>query len=546
MNCVATNSTLKRLFIILISVAALLIYVNRFGIGNEGDTFWLIRVGKDILLSHTFPKVDIYSHTLKGQPWLAKEWLSSVILALAFNWAGFKGVAIAVVLAYSLTLYLLASHITRLMDNSFAFVLAFFTGTLLITFLSGRAQLLLLPVCLLYIIELTNAVGERRAPSFWAIILLVLWANLHASYPFAVCTTGVFFIDYLYRNRLSLQSQVIKKWVLFSLASFFAVVLTPYGFTLYRVSLETMLHQNALLYIEEWRPLWAFTGMFWLCTIFFGLMLFSLSFDARKNAVRIGLVCLLYAMCLKHARFLYFLLLFGTTLIPYHFSKCSVYQIKAVFPKSWIAIWDSFPRENFIIPEALSRRVYKVAISVVAVVLCVNATILVFRAPPNYPVPEVYPTQFLPAIDKLNGLGNGFNAYNLGGFLIANHIPTFIDGRLDQLYDRGFAQQIYFKLFDTHEDVFSSIMKTYNVKWLLLDNSFSLSHAAFDKELDNSPRWVLVMKKCLLADAVNKYYHWVRLYAWNEPKILQAVSAEIRDHALDHMVGIKCAMDAKS
>ena len=60
---------------------------------NDPDTLWHIAVGQDIWLSESFPHVDAYSHSFAGEPWIAKEWLSQLILYAAFVAGGWNGVA---------------------------------------------------------------------------------------------------------------------------------------------------------------------------------------------------------------------------------------------------------------------------------------------------------------------------------------------------------------------------------------------------------------------------------------------------------------------
>jgi hypothetical protein len=64
--------------------AVLLISADDGGLLRDPDTMWHIAVGNQILESGTFPCTDELSHTFAGQRWIAKAWLSQVILALAF------------------------------------------------------------------------------------------------------------------------------------------------------------------------------------------------------------------------------------------------------------------------------------------------------------------------------------------------------------------------------------------------------------------------------------------------------------------------------
>ena len=55
---------------------------------SDPDTHWHITVGNWILTHGSVPTTDSYSYTFTGQPWIAKEWLSQVLLALAYDIGG--------------------------------------------------------------------------------------------------------------------------------------------------------------------------------------------------------------------------------------------------------------------------------------------------------------------------------------------------------------------------------------------------------------------------------------------------------------------------
>jgi hypothetical protein len=83
---------------ILSSISVLLVvfsfvYYNGSYLLQDPDIYWHLKVGHDILLNRELPTVDLYSYTKYGSPWIAKEWLSQVFLALACDIAGWRGVA---------------------------------------------------------------------------------------------------------------------------------------------------------------------------------------------------------------------------------------------------------------------------------------------------------------------------------------------------------------------------------------------------------------------------------------------------------------------
>ena len=74
-----------------ISFTGLLI-ATHFALLKDGDTFWHVATGRWIAEHRTVPHTDVFSHTFTGQVWLAKEWLSQLILYYAYEIGGWKAV----------------------------------------------------------------------------------------------------------------------------------------------------------------------------------------------------------------------------------------------------------------------------------------------------------------------------------------------------------------------------------------------------------------------------------------------------------------------
>ena len=80
----------------------------------DADVGWHIRTGEYILRHHAVPHRDLYSFSKPGAPWYAWEWLSDVIDAGLFDWAGLKGV----VLMAGVVIALFATTLMRRMVNA--------------------------------------------------------------------------------------------------------------------------------------------------------------------------------------------------------------------------------------------------------------------------------------------------------------------------------------------------------------------------------------------------------------------------------------------
>ena len=52
---------------------------------GDGDTWSHVATGEWIIAHGSAPHADPFSHSMAGAPWTAHEWLSEVLLALAFR-----------------------------------------------------------------------------------------------------------------------------------------------------------------------------------------------------------------------------------------------------------------------------------------------------------------------------------------------------------------------------------------------------------------------------------------------------------------------------
>src|SRR6185312_15079004 len=57
----------------------------------DPDTMWQITVGQWIIDHHAVPHTDVYSFTMRGQPWISTQWLAQVAYARAYAMAGWGG-----------------------------------------------------------------------------------------------------------------------------------------------------------------------------------------------------------------------------------------------------------------------------------------------------------------------------------------------------------------------------------------------------------------------------------------------------------------------
>jgi hypothetical protein len=176
------------LFVVLLSVEGLPLLA-------DPDTHWHIAIGNWILETGWVPTVDSHSHTFLGQPWIAKEWLSQLLLALAYDAGGWGAVAVlcaaSIGLAFALLLRLLLRDIRLLPAALFTIAAIVMTAPHLL----ARPHVLAFPVMLLWVAGLVRAVEQRRAPKPLLLLAMLLWANLHGGFTLGLMLCGAFALE---------------------------------------------------------------------------------------------------------------------------------------------------------------------------------------------------------------------------------------------------------------------------------------------------------------------------------------------------------------
>src|SRR5689334_21056571 len=81
------NSALKRTFEVYVFAFAFLLASRQL---TDGDFWWHLKTGEYILKHFSIPRVDFYSFTTPGKPWVAHEWLSEVIFYFLYSHFGFN------------------------------------------------------------------------------------------------------------------------------------------------------------------------------------------------------------------------------------------------------------------------------------------------------------------------------------------------------------------------------------------------------------------------------------------------------------------------
>jgi hypothetical protein len=87
---------------------------------------------------------------------------------------------------------------------------------------------------------------------------------------------------------------------------------------------------------------------------------------------------------------------------------------------------------------------------------------------PPAPSPLTTPAAALRSAQELGLAGPVYNDYDFGGFLIAQGVKTFIDGRTDQLFLGGFISELRKAIYAPDSAAFATILAGRGVTWALV------------------------------------------------------------------------------
>lgn len=430
----------------------------------DGDVSWHIAAGQWMLQHDRIPYTDPFSYTANGKPWVAHEWLSEIVMALAFNVAGYTGLALLVAIAVGLTLLIIGLRLRRWMRpvETCAALMVITLG--LLPLMLARPLVLTWPLLAWWTEELLRAREQERLPSLYLIPLMALWINLHASFAVGLGVLGFFGLEALVDSKERLKT--LAQWGVFGGAAGLATLLNPNGLTNTLLPLGVFTSPSVGL-ISEFRPTapTEFLGFELAFLLFVGIALWR---GARIPPVRLLLMMTLLHLALAHIR---------------HQALWLIVTAQVALPAlsaAWIA--GRPPKPSFI---AELREWKGGAVRAAAVSLGILATLCWARlmVPVGPAESGVNATRAFDSIPPSLARERVFNEYSMGGPLILRGIPVFMDGRTDLYGDAHFLE--YRKASRGNRKAFERALRQWKFCWTI----FPISEDGIVGLLDSSPGW---------------------------------------------------------
>ena len=394
---------------------------------TDPDFWWHLQAGRDILASGGLPRVDAYSHTMYGQPWVAHSWLFEVVLALLMGSVGYVGVSVflsaLLVTTFGLLYRLLRARGLVEWAAAALVLLGAVMSTLTLT-ARPHAVTYLFVIITLWLLEWRRRGHERAL--WWMLPLLVVWANVHGGYAIGLGMLGLALVGEVVDAWLGRRTPRVGALAAVIAGGLAAASLNPQGPAIHLFAAGFLSRESAMQrFIQEWASpdFHDFPGMAFAVAL---VLLALVGMRTRALGWAATLIALAFVwLGLQSVRHVPLFALGGLPALA-----------------AGLAAWSPLAAR----PRALESPAFAVVNWLAVVVIAVGAGALLLTQPlaqtRRAPLEEWYPTQALAYLERERPAGPIFNYDGWGGYLIARApaYPVYIDGRTD-LYGVEMAKE---------------------------------------------------------------------------------------------------------
>ncbi|MEX0625998.1 MAG: hypothetical protein WD402_05600 [Chloroflexota bacterium] len=427
----------------------------------DGDVWWHIRAGEQVVSTGRIPNVDTWSIVGAGRHWTSQDWLANVLLAFGNGMGEWGQTALSFLFgAFAVIAFwiLWRAIALRLPSVGWASRIIWLSVGLLLAgpVMGVRVQVLdlLLATAVLWVLWRYQVDQSRR----WLIALpaiAALWANLHAGWILLFLLGGAVLVgevvDRAIRREPGGQPPLgwgqLRDLALALLASVAALALNPSGLALYTYPFDTVGITALNRYVMEWFPADLGSIFGWLLLGFVVVGVIP-AFAFAHHRLRASDALILVGLTVMAWQAIRFLLIVG----PIGGAIVAV-VLSPVISKSRVGRSTSGVLARLARPMSGRRAAVNAGIAAVLLVLGIGVALL--RTTPPVQAAEI--ARGLPAgavawMDEHEPGTRIFNRYEWGGY-IGQHRPQqliFMDGRADVYGDD--LLQMYVAIIGLHGD----------------------------------------------------------------------------------------------
>lgn len=458
-----------------VAIASVVFIITFFFCGRsiaDPDIWWHLKNAQVLLQQHHWIRVDQFSFTVRGTPWVDSEWLSEVLYYAAWRAGGalglfllYVGMAEATILG---TLYLAF----RASGSIKSAGLASLISVLLAVVNFGPRTILFGWACLVALmLVLWKLLDTGRAPLWLIPAIFLLWVNLHGSWLIGLAVLliviGSGFISVNATNIASErwnpgQLRLLLKTLGATLAVLF---INPYGYRGVFYPFDLAFRQKLnVAHIEEWASVdfHEIRGKI-VFGVLFGLLALALAGRRKWKLAEAVMAAFALYISITYVRFLFPAAILLAPILARKMDFVPAY--KREIDRSWV---------NVVFASAL---------------LCIVA----FRLPSAHELKDdleaKLPAAALRYIEAHQSIGDRvLNHYTFGGYMIlqANDVPTFIDSRTDIFEYKGILKD-YLDIIQMKDSL--NVIDRYHARYVLFPPKDPVTYM-----LRQSTRWHLVFE----------------------------------------------------
>jgi hypothetical protein len=445
----------------------------------DPDFWWHLRTGQLIEQTKEIPRVDPFSFSATGKPWIAHEWLSEFLFFQLYKLGGYQlliPVFSLIITASLLFAYLRCPKESRPYVAGFTLLLGFLTA---LPPLGVRPQIMtfLFTSIFLYLLDLYRK-NEKFGTLIPLPLIMFLWVNVHAGYILGIVIEIVYIVGWVielsilrFWKKENIETKTKRSLMILVgalAATLLTVPLNPVGFRIYTFSFQILFDPAIQAYVQEWvSP--DFHMAMWLPLAFMILALIGSGMVGNRpfSITKIILTVGFGFAALQSARHAP---LFAITVVP-------------VLAEQLDNLIKFRPAKQD--PTRLMRWVNTILIGAVVLVLALKIIQLPERQ--KKVEAENFPVQAVNWIINNKPEGNIFNTFNWGGYLIWKLYPdylVYIDGRPD-MYGSEFMSD-YIEIHFANPG-WEEKLDQKNARLVIVESDSSLANA-----LQQSTKWEMI------------------------------------------------------
>jgi hypothetical protein len=215
------------------------------------DLAYHVRAGDLILVTRAIPRVDTFTFTMAGTPWLDQQWGAQLLMAVVHRAGGWGALALlrALLIGASFGMVYRACRV-RGAAPAAASCLALTGFVVSLQTLAMRPQLLAVPLFAATLLVLVERDAHPRR--LWLIpVMAAVWANLHGSFVMAPALVGLAVVEDIARR----DRAGARRLAIVGACTVAATLCNPFGPHVWTYAFDLSTNPVIRTSVSEWAPI---------------------------------------------------------------------------------------------------------------------------------------------------------------------------------------------------------------------------------------------------------------------------------------------------